>query len=299
MTTANQRRQIVVGIDGSEGARLALSWAWAEATVWDADLTVVHAWAPPAPVSEIAVMAVPVDEQIYEQAARDVLSHSLQQLEADGADASRLQGRTLRGYPSSVLLEESSGADLLVVGSRGRGGFAGLLLGSVSQQCIHHTHRPVAVIPETALPPGNEDVVVGVDGSDTSWGALRWAVDEAARRGARLAVVHAWSTPYAVPPGGIGIAPIHHQDFVDQSERLLHEMVDGTLARAERRPVDVELLPIEEPAAPALLHRAKGAGLLVVGSRGRGGFAGLVLGSVSQQCLHHATCAVVVIPPPQ
>jgi len=124
------------------------------------------------------------------------------------------------------------------------------------------------------------------------------AIDEAAARGVRLSVVHAWWTPYPIPPGGLGLAPDDPKRFVEQSQELLHEMVDGAVARAERRPADIELLPIEEPAAPALLDRAKDAALLVVGSRGRGGFAGLLLGSTSQQCVHHATCAVVVVPQP-
>jgi nucleotide-binding universal stress UspA family protein len=154
----------------------------------------------------------------------------------------------------------------------------------------------VAVVPATAPLPADGDVVVGVDGSAASWAALRWATDEAARRGAPLVVVHAWWTPYAVPPMGIGLAPLHREEFLEQSQHLLHEMVDDTVARAERRPTDIELVPVEAPAAQALLDRSTGAGLLVVGGRGRGGFAGLLLGSVSQQCLHHAGCAVVVVP---
>jgi nucleotide-binding universal stress UspA family protein len=275
------RGRIVVGVDGSDSARQALAWARDEAVLRGAGLRVVHAWSPPPPVTEIGVMVSPGDDETYEKLAQEVLSDACATIAADSPASLTIESSAVRGYPSSVLLHAATEADLLVVGSRGRGGFAELLLGSVSHQCVHHADGPVAVIPPSAPAPGSGDVVVGVDGSEGSWMALRWAVDEAAIRGARLSVVHAWTTAYAVPPGG---------------QRLLHEMVDGTVARAERPPPDIELLPVEEPPAPALLHRAKGAGLLVVGGRGRGGFAALLLGSVSQQCLHHASCAVVVVP---
>lgn len=295
MEAGSQGRRIVVGVDGSEGSRHALVWARDEAALHGAELDVVHAWAPPAPVSEIAAMVTPTDDAVYEQAAQEVLAAALSDLPAGTGDPVPVRSATVRGYPSTTLIERASDAELLVVGSRGRGGFAGLLLGSVGQQCVHHASGPVAVVPATAPLPADGDVVVGVDGSAASWAALHWATDEAARRGARLAVVHAWWTPYAVPPMGIGMAPLHREELLEESRRLLHEMVDGTVERAERRPPDVELLPIEAPAAQGLLDRSTGAGLLVVGGRGRGGFTGLLLGSVSQQCLHHAGCAVVVV----
>lgn len=296
MEASIARRRIVVGVDGSDEARHALAWARDEAVLRGTALRVVHAWSPPPPVTEISAMASPGDDELYEKLAQEVLIDACTTMSADSPASLTIESSAVRGYPSSVLLDEAAEADLLVVGSRGRGGFAGLLLGSVSHQCVHHADGPVAVVPMSAPAPGRGDVVVGVDGSEGSWMALRWAVDEAAIRGARLAVVHAWTTLYPMPPGGIAVAPIHRREFVEQSERLLQEMVDGTVARAERPPPDIELLPVEEPPAPALLHRAEGAGLLVVGGRGRGGFAALVLGSVSQQCLHHATCAVVVVP---
>jgi nucleotide-binding universal stress UspA family protein len=296
METRPAQWRILVGVDGSDGARHALVWARDEAALHGGALQVVHAWTSPTPTSEIAAMAGPMDDERYEEGADATLAAALAGLDDATGAAVPLESGTARGYPTAVLLDRAPDVDLVVVGSRGRGGFRGLLLGSVSQQCVHHSPRPVAVVSQTAPLPGTDDVVVGVDGSEGSWAALRWAVDEAALRGARLAVVHAWSTPFAVPPGGVGVAPLHERDFLAQSEKLLHEMVDGTLARAATRPPEVELLPVDATAAPALLDRSKGAGLLVVGGRGRGGFAGLLLGSVSQQCLHHATCAVVVIP---
>jgi nucleotide-binding universal stress UspA family protein len=288
---------IVVGVDHSPAGNHALQWAVAEASLRGARLRAVHAWDTPTPISGVASLIAPIDPELYEREAKSILNEALEE-----ATASRppfaIESTLQRGHPAEVLLDALDQADLLVLGSRGRGGFTGLLLGSVSQACAQHARRPIAVIPLDGGLPDSGDVVVGVDGSPGSYAALRWAIDEAAVRNVRLAVVHTWWTPYAVPPMGIAIAPIDPDVFIEQSQQLLHEMTDGSLDGATRRPADVELLPIEAPAAQGLLARAAGAGLLVVGSRGRGGFKGLLLGSVSQQCLHHAPCAIVVVPEP-
>lgn len=288
--------RIVVGVDDSPQAHHALQWARDEALLRGAALEVVHVWAPPAPVSEIAAMATSIDEGVYEAAAQAVLEGALATISSDVPAGVVVEPQLLRGYTSSVLLERAAHADLLVVGSRGRGGFASLLLGSVSHQCVHHATGPVAVIPASASLPSAADVVVGIDNSPTARRALTWAAQEAGTRKARLSVVHAWSVSYAVPLGGFGVAPADPGDVSAWSQGLLHELAEVAVKEARERPTGVELLSVEEPPAPALIDRAKGAGLLVVGSRGAGGFASLLLGSVSLQCLHHATCAVVVVP---
>ncbi len=288
--------RIVVGIDGSAEALHALAWARDEAVLRGATLRVIHVWSPPAPVSEIAAMITPVDEKIYEALAREVLEQSCASISSDSPVTLTIESEVVRGYTSTVLLEQAADADLLVVGSRGRGGFTSLLLGSVSHQCVHHATKPVAVIPASASRPSADEVVVGVDDSQAARATLQWAVAEAAVRGAPLAVLHAWSVPYAVALGSVGAAPIDSAEIERQSQSLLHDLTEAALSGARQRPDNLELISIEQPAAQALLHRAKDASLLVVGSRGAGGFAALLLGSVSQQCLHHATCAVVVVP---
>lgn len=290
---------IVVGVDGSEEARHALAWSREEAALRGADLLAAHVWAQPAPVSELAVMATTEDNELYDKLAHELLRCALDDLGPRSGPAVEIESRVVHGYPSTALLEQAESSDLLVLGRRGRGGFRGLLLGSVSQQCIHHSTRPVAVIPRSAPLPDDRDVVVGVDGSDQSRVALRWAADEAIARGARLSVVFAWPTPHAVGPGAFGIGSLPVPDLTEESSRMLHVLVESALASADARPVDIELVAIEERPVRALLDRSANAGMLVVGSRGHGGFAELLLGSVSQQCLHHATCAVVVVPHPR
>lgn len=299
MTTSAEPGRIVVGVDGSTEASHALAWAHSEAALRGADLDVVHAWAPPIPVSEASVMVPVQRDEVYEQAATELVEALVSGLAAHASRPRSVRARAVRGHPSMVLLDAARGADALVVGSRGHGGFMGLLLGSVSHQCVHHATGPVFVVPADAPLPGSGEVVVGVDGSPAAQHALHWAVDEAARRGARLVAVHAWATPYAVPPGGIGLVPLHEQDFLEQSRQLLSEVVDRAVSAAGQPPASVQLVVEESYPAPALLARARTAGLLVVGDRGRGGFAGLVIGSVSQQVLHHATSAVAVIPNPE
>ena len=124
-------------------------------------------------------------------------------------------------------------------------------------------------------------------------GALRWAIGAAARRDAVLDVVHAYDYMAVVMP--IGMAPgIDRETLEKESRMLLEQMVEPELRGATRRPVDVELIPEAASATRALIDTAIGADLLVVGSRGRGGVRGL-LGSVSQQCVHHAPCPIVVV----
>jgi nucleotide-binding universal stress UspA family protein len=138
-------------------------------------------------------------------------------------------------------------------------------------------------------------IVVGVDGSEGARHALAWAVDEAVLRDARVEVVHAWRHPYAPP--GTYVMRIPTDDALESEAReVLDRAVDGVDSRRLSTPIDRIL--VCDGAAGALLDACKGADLLVVGSRGRGGFAGLLLGSVSQAVAQHATCPVVIVPSP-
>ncbi len=138
---------IVVGVDDSPGAERALRWAVREAAAHHWDVTAVLAWEVPA-TGALGVEPLPVDIAALAQGASETLARILARV-ADEAEALgvTVTGEAAHGHPRHVLLELSEDADLLVVGSRGRGGFAGLLLGSVSSYCTKHAHRPVAVIP--------------------------------------------------------------------------------------------------------------------------------------------------------
>ncbi len=140
-----------------------------------------------------------------------------------------------------------------------------------------------------------ERIVVGIDGSETSQRALRWALDEGRLRRAAVEVVHAWHASYAVAYSyAYGVPAVDPQMDEDAARQTLDGAVDAE--DCSGLPTTVERIMRCDGAAHLILETAEGADLVVIGSRGRGGFAGLLLGSVSQQITHHATCPVVIIP---
>jgi len=216
-----------------------------------------------------------------------------------GAEAaSRVTRRVVCDLPVPALLDASEGAALVAVGARGLGGFRGLLLGSVSQQVLHHARVPLAVIrPAEGGGDGSGAgrVIVGVDGSPSSAAALTWAITEGAARGAVVEVIHAWEPPVLYGPVA-GVAGFEAAAVEDAGERLLREMVERATEAAGAAPPAVERTVATGGAASSLLDAAKAADLLVVGRRGLGGFGRLLLGSVSDHVARHAPCPVVVVP---
>lgn len=182
---------------------------------------------------------------------------------------------------------------MVVLGSRGLGGFSGMLIGSVAVQVSSHAHCPVVVVPPEVLPttPAKRKVVVGVDGSKLSAKALDFAFEQAELIGARVVAVHTWNNLFSTY--GQDALVFDDEQLRETSEALVAESLAGLRADHPDIEVDVEL--VTGKAARAILHLADGADLVVVGSRGRGGFTGLLLGSTSQQVLHHAHCPVAVI----
>jgi nucleotide-binding universal stress UspA family protein len=138
--------RIVVGIDGSAPADEALRWAADEALRWNGVLEVVHAWLPPYPLNPQDLFK---DEDPYEATARRALAESVARLKAERTDNLEIREVLVFDHPAKALIDASRGADVLVVGSRGRGGFKGLLLGSVSLQCVHHAACAVVVVHPT------------------------------------------------------------------------------------------------------------------------------------------------------
>ena len=139
-------------------------------------------------------------------------------------------------------------------------------------------------------------IVVGVDGSDGSERALAWAIDEARLRRDTVRAVTAWSVPVIVAGSGMAPVVLPDDEFQEGARSTLDRTVDAAIAAAQGELPPIERVLARGPAATVLLEAAEGADLLVVGTRGRGGFTGLLLGSVSQQCAHHAQCPVVVVP---
>jgi nucleotide-binding universal stress UspA family protein len=140
------------------------------------------------------------------------------------------------------------------------------------------------------------DIIVGVDGSEGSVDALRWALEEARVRSATVVAVVAWQ-PYAVGAAPLGPMVLDLREVEEEARQLLSRSIDAAREAVAAPDVRVEGELLEGSAASVLVSRSKGADMLIVGSRGLGGFKGLLLGSVSSQCIHHATCPVVIVPP--
>ncbi|NAS26999.1 universal stress protein [Herbidospora sp. NEAU-GS84] len=268
---------IVVGVDGLRPGVLAVEWAAREAVVRAVPLrlvNVVPAWClhdgPTGAVADIGAWMRNGGKSALAEAA---------------AAARRVVGTVavetslLGGDPRRELIEVSEDADLLVVGDSGMGALRGLLVGSVALGVAGHAHCDVVVVRASAAGPRPE-VVVGVDGSAAQTAVLDFAFREAAVRDAELRAVTAWN--WRDPLGG-----------PEASERALAEALAG---RREIFPdVRVRTEVVEGSPVDVLRHAAAQAGLLVVGSRGRGVLAGMVLGSVSQALLHVAPCPLVVV----
>lgn len=296
--------RVVVGVDGSAGSRAAMAEALVDAVRRGAALDVLAAspvtlmWAGGAPLDIPDTEAIRADtgrraEELVDQVRREKSVAAI-----PGVGDVDIRVIAAEGRPVRVLLDAAKGADLLVVGSRGRGDVRSALLGSVALHCVTHAPCPVVVVHPGATTSQPPRVVVGVDGSAGSRAAVVAAIDEAARSGAELEVVVAyvpadhWTDMTSV------IVPTVEQIRADVRHRA-EEMIEGVLAgRADVGAVPAVRVHLFEGAAgEALVERARGAQLLVVGSHGRGAVRGLLLGSVALHCAMHAPGRVMVVHP--
>lgn len=288
------RGTVIAGVDGSPAGMAAAEAAAEEARLREVPLRLVHAYHwPTAPVGGARL--------VYEPDV-DAMRNMAERFMADAASRARsvapdidVTTDLLWGEALKVLVRLSHKATLIVVGSRGLGSFTGLLVGSVALHLVAHTHCPVQVVRGRPRPSG--DVLLGVDGSPAAQPSVDFAFDEAALRGCGVTAVHAWSewTTPAQPPPDRSMPYAYEAGMLrDDGERLLAESLAGS---EERQPdVPVERRTVRGRPRETLIEGSKHARLLVVGARGRGGFAGLLLGSVSQAALHHADCPVAVVP---
>lgn len=301
MINAAAGAPIVVGVDGSEHSQVAVRLAVRLAATRHRPVRVVHAYSWPVvdlPRTVPPVMPWPGGSP---EAVADLRAHAEDVVAQAQAYARQrdpnvaVSGDAVLGPAAPVLIEASSAAAMVVLGSRGRGGFAALLLGSVAVQVAAHASGPVVIARGTERDTG--PVVVGVDGWPTSAQAIAFAAQEAAFRDATLVAVHAWTSPVSAGPGDMLPLVYDTEQVTAEETRVLAESVAGL---ADRHPdLRVEQQVVREPSTKALVERSRQAQLVVVGSRGRGGFAGLLLGSVSQALIHHADCPVIVVRPHQ
>jgi nucleotide-binding universal stress UspA family protein len=283
--------EIVTGVDGSPHSLHAVRWAAAEAERRGASLRIVYALAP-------WLFETNVEPRVRE--VRDWLRDSGQgvideagAVARDRAPGVEVSAQMVPGGPSRALIEAAKDAAVLVVGGHGTGTLTGLLLGSVALQVATHAPCPTVVV-RFGEPPVERGVVVGVDGSDDSRAAIDFAFEEAALRKARLRAIIAWTHPASAAPGDMQPLVFDPEIVTAEEERILAESLAG---RREKFPdVDVVHDVVRGRPTHVLAEASAKAALLVVGTRGRGGFQGLVLGSVSHALLHHAQCAIAIVP---
>ena len=288
---------VVVGLDLSATSELAVDWGAAEAELRGCALELVHV-APPTALPAVVVSDTD-NPHVYGDTPPLTLPHS--RCEAVGARVRQAHPslevvvRVVPGAdPAHTLVEESRHAAVLALGARGLGALRGMVLGSVSKAVTEHAHAPVVVVrhaASTTIP--DPRVVVGVDGSEVSAPALRFAFEEARRRRVGVTAVHTWQPDVRTPSTEWWPAdPIRGEA---DERAVASEAIAGF--REEFPDVDVRVHVTEQDAVAELVRLSSGAGLLVVGSRGRGPVASAVLGSVSATVQRKAHCPVAVVHP--
>lgn len=284
------KNSVVVGVDGSPASELALRWAVHEARRSHLRLHVVHALETELVLSDkqpLGTKEEPAGNDPILAAAVDAIRTLAPEVET--------APHSVTGFAPSTLIAASVIAGTVVLGSHGRSGLPHALLGSVSQQVAIHASCPVVVVRGNGTPDGIETgpVVVGVDGSEASLPALGYAFAYAASTGCPLVAVHTW---WWEPLEGVSLGEPWMGDWTeiaDQEETLTSESLAGWSQKYPEVPVRSHVVrgdPVVE-----LLDQSRGGRLLVVGSRGRGGFIGLLLGSVSRRVLKGATVPVAVV----
>ena len=296
--------EILVGVDGSAASLHALDWAAQEAGVHGLGLRIVCGYSLPSfAAASLDGGYAALDDSAIRAGAEAVVADAVAHVAGIGVPVT---SHVMIGDAAAVLIDESARAQLAVVGTRGGGGFAERLLGTVSSALPAHAKCPTIVVPPRrkakGTPPQLEPlvvrpvhrVVVGVDGSPQAELALRWAIREATAWQAELVAVT--GVPVTSSTGALAWLPdaVDHDQVLQDVASALDVLIDRVAADEPGAPT-VKRTVLDGTGAQLLTEASGTTDLLVVGSRGRGGFAGLLLGSTSQAVLHHAQCPVVVI----
>jgi nucleotide-binding universal stress UspA family protein len=294
MSTPVKHFGVVVGVDGSPASDVATCWAARDAALKNIPLTVVSvvttpmATYPPVPYPDSLGVRL-------EDRGRKAAAHAVKIAE-DAIPTDRkvaVKSEIVFSTPAQALVKMSDEAEMIVVGSSGKGTLARGVLGSVSSSVVRHANCPVAVIrdEDPLIPdPQHAPVLVGIDGSPASQLATEIAFDQASLRGVELIALHAWSDVSAFDLPGLDWSAL-----VSAEERSFADSLAGWQERYPNLTVQ-QVVVCDEPARQ-LIERAESAQLVVVGSHGRGGFDRLMLGSVSNTILHSVRIPVIVARP--
>ncbi len=280
MTT--DRPSVVVGYDASENADRGLDWAAAYARERHLPVTV---YASSGDLDYLPEWTADKRSMVVD----GWLSRAQARLSDAGVTDIRLISGSGRIVPD--LIDASKTAQLMVLGAQGHSALGGMLVGSVSQHLTRHAHCPVVVVRGDHCSE-KKRVVVGVDGSEHALRALEFAFDYASWTGSTLVAAHGRGLSMSNGPLALDLSE-SEAEGLEEGKRMVAEMTAGLREKYPDVHVEVEVVPM--PGVRVLADASAGASLLVVGSRGRGGFLGLLLGSVSASVLTHAPCPVAVI----
>lgn len=275
----------MVGVDGSDSAMRAVGWAAREAAARRVALRIV--FASPYSISAAQAWRLPA------RRARGIVGRARQHARSLEPTLP-VRSAVLHGPPARVLLEQAQQAELVVLGARGIDGFKGLALGSVPTAVATHAHCPVVVVrrPPAVEREPDSPVVVGVDGSRSSMLALRFGFEFAARHHRPLTAVHSWYELAEYTMRDVAGSGFESRAVADAQRRLAEWLEECT----EQFPGVVVHSSVErDRPTSALMRYSTRAELLVVGSRGRGGFRGLLLGSTSQELMRYASGPVAIV----
>jgi nucleotide-binding universal stress UspA family protein len=294
MSNVTSKFGVLVCVDGSAASDAAVAWGTREAVMRKLPITLMHALAPVVVGWPVGQLYADMPEWQQDDAqrvidqARKTLSASL-----EGAEPPEIRTEVVYSSVVPALIEASKDAQMIVAGSQGLGALGRLLLGSVTTGLVHYAHCPVAVIhsDKTEAPSAfdtNAPVLLGIDGSPASEAATALAFDEASRRGVELRALHVWSD--------VGVFPVLGMDWRDREREGQEILAERLAGWQEQYPdVQVERLLFCDKPSQWLLKESERAQLVVVGSRGRGGFAGMLLGSVSSAVAQSARVPVLVV----
>lgn len=284
----------VVGVDGSSASLDAVRWAAYDAHLHHSQLTLVSSICPPTnamlPASYFATLQEQCERALIE--ARALVFQTV-----DDESELNVSTEVAAQAPIPALLEFSKTARMVVTGSRGIGKFNRALLGSVSSALASHTRSPLTVVREWGATDqaGRKTVVVGTDGSPAGMPALETAFEQAEARGVSVTVVHAWADgDFSSVHGNQSLQPWAWPAVREEAENIL----DHGLKDLRQKYPQVRVRPVvtRDRPAHALLDHAQAAQMVVVGTHGRGGFRGMLLGSTSRKILHSAMCPVTIVP---
>lgn len=293
---ATLENSVVVGVDGSAASTGAVAYAANTAATRGIPLVLVTTYTVPAAMfAEGMIPPRPVYDELEKECLPIIERARASALKV--APDIEVSHAIVEGNPSQVLIDYTRKAKLIVLGSRGLGGIRGMVLGSVSASVASHAFCPVVVTREdTDDLDRTGPVVVGIDGSEVSAKATEWAFAEASARNTTLIAVHTWMDPQ-VQAAAAGIA-LTEEDWKQLEDQQLETLSERLAGFSDRYPdVNVERFVTRDRAVRALVEKAQDAQIVVVGSHGRGGFTGMVLGSTSRALLQAAPCPVMVVRP--